>query len=165
MKINYSFSYNKKNITNNIDIFHFSIIVSEWHSIITEKLLQGVINTFYDFGIQNSKIKIFKVPGSFELIFSSSSLSKSNKFDAIIAIGCIIKGETKHFHYISNAVTNGIKEINLYHNTPVIFCVLTDDNINQSLDRSGGSKGNKGIESAISAIKMANFKKSITNLK
>lgn len=159
MKINYS-SYNIKNIPHNINIniLRFCIIVSEWHSIITNKLLNGVKNTFYDFGIQNNKIKIFKVPGSFELIFSSSTIAKSNQFDAIIAIGCIIKGETKNFEYISYAVTNGIKEINVNYNTPVICCVLTDNNINQSLDRSGGEKGNKGIESAISAIKMAYFK-------
>lgn len=158
MKINNHLFYNKKNIAYNINIFHFAIIVSEWNSIITEKLLTGAINTFYDFGIKNNKIKIFKVPGSFELIFSTSHLSKLNKFDAIIAIGCIIQGETKNFHYISSAVTHGIKKINIYYNTPVIFCVLTDNNIKQSFNRSGGKKGNKGTEAAISAIKMAIFK-------
>lgn len=165
MKINNNLSYNKKNIPNNIGILCFAIIVSEWNSIITKKLLNGVLNTFSDFGIKNDKIKVFKVPGSFELIFSSSYLSTSNQFDAIISIGCIIKGETKHFNYISSAVTHGIKDINMRHNTPVIFCVLTDNNIKQSLDRSGGKKGNKGIDAAISAIKMANFKNDYKKVK
>lgn len=156
--------YNKKNIPN-IEIFHFGIIVSEWNPTITKQLLHGVTDTFYKVGINQSQIEIFKVPGSFELIFASNQLVKSNLFDAIISIGCLIKGETQNFHYICSAITNGIKEINLNGETPVIFCVLTDNHIQQSFDRSGGKKGNKGIESAISAIKMANFKKITKKLK
>lgn len=151
-----------KNILN-IHLFYFGIVVSQWNKKITSRLLLGVTKTLYNLGVAKSNIKIFKVPGSFELIFITNQLAKSNKFDVIIVIGCIIKGETYHFEYISSAVTNGIKEINLRTDTPVIFCVLTDTHIKQSFDRSGGKYGNKGIESAISAIQIADLKKRINS--
>ena len=99
----------------------------------------------------------FNVPGSFELIFSAKKLSKENKFNAIIAIGSIIKGETPHFHYICQAVSLGIQKINLNSSIPVIFGVLTDDNIEQAINRSGGKYGNKGVEMASASLKMIEF--------
>ena len=95
----------------------------------------------------------FSVPGSFELIYGASKAQAQN-FDVVIAIGCIIQGETRHFEFIGNAVTQGIKDLNLNGKSPVIFCVLTDDNIRQSQARSGGKFGNKGVEAAIAALKM-----------
>ena len=117
----------------------------------------GAQEKLIEFGIKNENIKISWVPGSFELVYGCKELSKQN-LDAIIAIGCVIKGETDHYDFICNAVSNGIMQLNISYSIPVIFCVLTDHNKNQSLDRSGGKLGNKGAEAAIAALKMISFK-------
>lgn len=137
--------------------YKIGIVVSEWNKDITKNLLSGAINTLIEEGIQKENIIIQWVPGSFELIYGSKVLSKK-KFDAIIAIGCVIKGETDHYNFICSSVSNGIMELNLISSIPIIFCVLTDHNKTQSIDRSGGKYGNKGSESAIAAIKMALIK-------
>ena len=134
--------------------YKIGIVVSEWNKDITKNLLSGAINTLIEQGIQKENIIIQWVPGSFELIYGSKVLSKK-KFDAIIAIGCVIKGETDHYDFICSSVSKGIMELNLISSIPIIFCVLTDHNKTQSIDRSGGKYGNKGSESAIAAIKMA----------
>ena len=133
------------------------IVVSEWNKDITSNLLNGAQEKLIEFGIKNENIKISWVPGSFELVYGCKELSKQN-LDAIIAIGCVIKGETDHYDFICNAVSNGIMQLNISRSIPVIFCVLTDHNKNQSLDRSGGKFGNKGAEAAIAALKMISFK-------
>ena len=133
------------------------IVVSEWNKDITSNLLNGAQEKLIEFGIKNENIKISWVPGSFELVYGCKELSKQN-LDAIIAIGCVIKGETDHYDFICNAVSNGIMQLNISYSIPVIFCVLTDHNKNQSLDRSGGKFGNKGAEAAIAALKMISFK-------
>ncbi len=104
-------------------------------------------------------ISVHKVPGSFELIFGAKKLQTSG-VDAVITIGCVIQGETKHFDYVCAGVTQGIKDLNINHSIPVIFCVLTDNNLQQSLDRSGGKYGNKGVEAAVTALKMIDFNRS-----
>tara|TARA_B100001057_G_scaffold499900_1_gene612393 strand:- start:5 stop:463 length:459 start_codon:yes stop_codon:yes gene_type:complete len=131
--------------------YKIGIVVSEWNKDITKNLLSGAINTLIEQGIQKENIIIQWVPGSFELIYGSKVLSKK-KFDAIIAIGCVIKGETDHYNFICSSVSKGIMELNLISSIPIIFCVLTDHNKTQSIDRSGGKYGNKGSESAIAAI-------------
>ena len=133
------------------------IVVSEWNKDITSNLLNGAQEKLIEFGIKNENINISWVPGSFELVYGCKELSKQN-LDAIIAIGCVIKGETDHYDFICNAVSNGIMQLNISCSIPVIFCVLTDHNKNQSLDRSGGKLGNKGAEAAIAALKMISFK-------
>ena len=133
------------------------IVVSEWNKDITSNLLAGAQEKLIEFGIKNENIKISWVPGSFELVYGCKELSKQN-LDAIIAIGCVIKGETDHYDFICNAVSNGIMQLNISYSIPVIFCVLTDHNKNQSLDRSGGKLGNKGAEAAIASLKMISFK-------
>lgn len=133
------------------------IVVSEWNKDITSNLLAGAQEKLIEFGIKNENIKISWVPGSFELVYGCKELSKQN-LDAIIAIGCVIKGETDHYDFICNTVSNGIMQLNISYSIPVIFCVLTDHNKNQSLDRSGGKLGNKGAEAAIAALKMISFK-------
>ena len=130
-------------------------VISNWHNEITEKLFNGAKNTLIKNGILEKNIAKINVPGSFELIFACKNLIDKN-FDAVIAIGCIIQGETRHFEFVSNAVIDGIKDINIISDIPVILCVSTDDNINQSIDRSGG-KYNKGEDSAIAAVKMIKF--------
>lgn len=132
----------------------FGIVVSKWNSQITDKLLDGCIDLLKTKDATDENIKILHVPGSFELVYGCNSLIDKG-YDAIIAIGSVIRGETKHFDFICNATSNGIKDLNLLGKCPIIFCVLTDENIQQSIDRSGGKFGNKGVEAAIAAIEMA----------
>ena len=132
----------------------FGIVVSKWNSKITDKLLDGCVDLLKTKDATDENIKILHVPGSFELVYGCNSLIDKG-YDAIIAIGSVIRGETKHFDFICNATSNGIKDLNLLGKCPIIFCVLTDENIQQSIDRSGGKFGNKGVEAAIAAIEMA----------
>lgn len=138
--------------------FRFGIVVSEWNPDITENLLNGALETLHKHGAIDDHLHIIRVPGSFELIFGCKKLLETQKFDALIAIGNVIQGETRHFDFVCEAVSQGIKDLNLQFNTPTIFCLLTDKNKQQSLDRSGGKYGNKGIECAVAAIKMASLK-------
>ena len=133
-----------------------AIVVSEWNKEITEALFQGAKNTLIDHNVLNKNIVRIDVPGSFELIYGANSAQRMD-FDAIIAIGCIIQGETRHFEFISNAVAQGIKDLNINGKAPVVFCVLTDETIEQSIARSGGDKGNKGIEAAFTALRMTSL--------
>lgn len=130
-----------------------ALVVSEWNKEITEALFQGAKNTLINHNVLNKNIVRIDVPGSFELIYGANSAQRMD-FDAIIAIGCIIQGETRHFEFISNAVAQGIKDLNINGKAPVVFCVLTDETIEQSIARSGGDKGNKGVEAAFTALRM-----------
>ena len=134
-----------------------AIVVSEWNHSITNNLFNACKKTLIQNGLMENKIKKFIVPGSFELVFASNKLSKESNYDAIITIGSIIRGETPHFDYICQATSNGIQKINLLSKIPIIFGVLTDNNIQQATDRSGGKYGNKGVELALSALKMILF--------
>jgi len=136
--------------------FRFGIVVSEWNPSITNGLLNGATETLLECGVEDSNIKTVHVPGSFELIFGAKKMQQQH-VDAVIAIGSVIKGETQHFDFVCDGVTQGIKDLNILHDVPVIFCVLTDNNLQQSIDRSGGKHGNKGVEAAITAIKMAHL--------
>lgn len=149
--------YDKTTIPN-ASKFRFGIVVSEWNDTITEGLFQGAYNTLVAQGVLPSNIIRWNVPGSFELIYGSKKMQEQ-MVNAVIAIGCVIQGETKHFNFVCEGVTQGIKDLNVLHETPVIFCVLTDNNMQQSIDRSGGKHGNKGTEAAIAAIKMAELTK------
>ena len=148
--------YDKTTIPNAKD-FRFGIVVSEWNSEITEGLYNGAIEALIDCGALEENIARVDVPGSFELIYGAKHMVSKN-YDAVIAIGCVIQGETKHFDFVCEGVTQGIKDLNVIYDTPVIFCVLTDNTKQQSLDRSGGKHGNKGTEAAIAAIKMADLR-------
>lgn len=131
------------------------LVVAEWNSQITEKLKEGALNTLKTCGLAENNITIWRVPGSFELTYGCKKMINQLKPDALIAIGCIIRGETSHFDYVCGSVTQGITALNLQADVPVIFCVLTDDHLQQSMDRAGGKHGNKGVEAAVSALKMA----------
>ncbi|WP_185873373.1 6,7-dimethyl-8-ribityllumazine synthase [Blattabacterium cuenoti] len=159
MKKSPIYSFNKEKIKNSY--LRIAIIVSLWNKLITNRLYKSVYKTLIQFGIKKNKINTWEVPGSLELIFSSKEIACRYNFDSIIAIGSIIKGETYHFEYLCKTVLQGIKDINLIHNVPVISCILTDKNKQQSIDRSGGKNGNKGVECAKTAIYMSLFKKSI----
>ncbi|MEP0132152.1 MAG: 6,7-dimethyl-8-ribityllumazine synthase [Eudoraea sp.] len=146
--------YDKKTIPN-AKALRFGIVVSEWNSKITEGLFKGAESTLLDCGVKQDNILRWDVPGSFELTFGCKKMIQQNNPDAVIAIGSVIRGETKHFDFVCSATAQGIKDLNVNTDTPVIFCVLTDDNLQQAEDRSGGKYGNKGTEAAIAAIKMA----------
>ena len=146
LKINDEF----KNGNNNLKI---AIVVSKWNSTITSNLYNETTKTLQEFGVNETNIIKTEVPGSFELIYASKKIGINQDVDAIITIGCIIKGETPHFNYISQNVTSGIKDLNISLNKPVIFGVLTTNNLNEAIKRSTG-KNNKGKEFAISAIEM-----------
>jgi len=152
-------AYNKTTIPNAKD-FRFGIVVSEWNHDITEGMFKGAFEALKDCGAINDNIVRWNVPGSFELIYGSKRMAESyDMLDVIIVIGSLIQGETKHFDYVCEAVSQGIKDLNVEGDIPVIFCVLTDNNLQQSIDRSGGKHGNKGTEAAIAAIKMAQLRK------
>ena len=150
-------NYDKATIPNAKD-FRFGIVVSEWNDNITEGLYKGALEALLDCGALDSKITRWNVPGSYELIYGCKNMQMQN-VDVVIAIGSVIQGETKHFDFVCDGVTQGIKDLNVLNDTPVIFCLLTDNNMQQSIDRSGGKHGNKGTEAAIAAIKMAELRK------
>lgn len=152
-------AYDKETIPNSKD-FKFGIVVSEWNDEITEGLWQGAFDALKDCGAINENIVRWNVPGAFELIYGAKKMTQSyDMLDAIIVIGTVIQGETKHFDFVCEGVTQGIKDLNINQDIPVIFCVLTDNTIAQSRARSGGVHGNKGTEAAIAAIKMAQLRK------
>ena len=147
-------NYDKTTIPDAKD-FRFGIVVSEWNEQVTEGLFKGVIETLTDCGALHKNIIRWNVPGSFELVYGAKKMIETQKPDVVITIGCVIKGETMHFEFVSEGVTQGVKDLNVLSDVPTIFCVLTDNNEQQSIDRSGGTHGNKGTEAAIAAIKMA----------
>ena len=130
------------------------IVRSLWNKEITTRLLDGCFNELLKYGAKKTNITILNVPGSFELIHGGKKIVHDNKLDAVVIIGSIIKGETPHFEFISQAVANGVKDLNILFEIPFIFCVLTDLNLEQAMARSGGIKGNKGADCAIAAIQL-----------
>jgi 6,7-dimethyl-8-ribityllumazine synthase len=137
------------------DQFNIGIVVAEWNDDITSNLLKGAIDTLLENGVKEENITVKHVPGTFELPLGCQFLLEHDEeLDGVIAIGCVIQGETKHFDYVCSGATQGILAVNLEYNTPVTFCVLTDNTKQQSIDRSGGKHGNKGVESAVSCLKM-----------
>ncbi|GGD57608.1 6,7-dimethyl-8-ribityllumazine synthase [Muriicola marianensis] len=146
--------YDKAQLPDASDL-EIGIVVSEWNQAITESLYQGAYSALLDCGVAEDRITRWNVPGSFELTFGCKKMIEEADPDAVIAIGSVIRGETKHFDFVCSATAQGIKDLNVLTDTPVIFCVLTDDTQQQAEDRSGGKHGNKGTEAAIAAIKMA----------
>ena len=135
------------------------IITSQWNGEITENMRKGAVETLLDCGILPEDILQWQVPGAFELVNGAKRMLLSKSVDAIIVIGCVIQGETKHFDFVCQGVTQGIAYLNATQAVPVIFCLLTDNTLQQSIDRSGGKHGNKGIEAAITAIQMIDLEK------
>ena len=135
--------------------FKFAIVVAQWNAEITGALLNGAISGLEKHGAKESNIEIIEVPGSFELTSGADLALRNQSFDAVICLGCVIQGETRHFDFICHAVANGVSNVGLKYNKPVIFGVLTTDSLQQALDRAGGKHGNKGEEAAITAIQMA----------
>ncbi|HMX03638.1 MAG TPA: 6,7-dimethyl-8-ribityllumazine synthase [Chitinophagales bacterium] len=137
------------------DQFRIGIVVSEWNTAITEKLYQGCYHTLTHYKTPSEQIITVYVPGSFELPQAAQLLLESQELDAVICLGCIIKGETSHDQHIAQAVAHGVIQVGLDYSTPVIFGVLTTNDEQQAIDRAGGKHGNKGEEAAITALRMA----------
>jgi len=142
----------------------FGIVVSEWNEEITGSLLNATIATLVKHGASAESILVRSVPGSFELVFGAQLMLENTDVDAVICLGCVIKGETPHFDYICKSVSQGIVDLNQSYNTPVIFGVLTTLTQQQAVDRSGGRYGNKGDEAAVTAIKMAALQQDLESL-
>ncbi len=138
------------------------VIVSQWHKDITDALLEGVFTVFENTEIDSFVMEVINVPGSFELPLGAKLAINHYSPDAVICLGCIIRGETPHFHYISNAVADGIMNLNIAYNIPVIFGVLTTDALKQAKQRSGGKHGNKGADAANTALEMIELRNKLT---
>ncbi|WP_192347124.1 6,7-dimethyl-8-ribityllumazine synthase [Algoriphagus sp. Y33] len=149
-------SHSSKNIQD-ISKKTFGIIVSEWNEDVTEALYSGAYQTLLENGAKKENIIRKNVPGSFELTLAAQWLAQEESIDAVICLGCVIQGETKHFDFICDAVAHGITNVALKYNKPVIFGVLTPNTQQQAMDRAGGKHGNKGDEAAITAVKMLGF--------
>lgn len=135
----------------------FGIVVAEWNKEITGALLKGAVDTLEKHGALPENIHVKTVPGSFELVYGARQMSLNGNYDAVIILGCVIRGETPHFDYICEGVTYGIARLNTTSEIPIIFGLLTTEDLQQAKDRSGGRLGNKGDECAVDAIKMAKF--------
>lgn len=152
--------YDIENIPNGAD-FKIGIVVSEWNSSITLNLLKGAEETLLKHGVKKENLFIHFTPGSFELPLGAQYLLENGNVDGVITLGSVIQGETKHFDFVCNGVAQGVKDVTLKYNKPVIFGVLTDDTMQQAQDRSGGKHGNKGIECAVACLKMIKFRNTL----
>ena len=148
--------YSDRN-TGGVENMQFGIVVAEWNETITGALLEGAVETLLEQGVKKENIKTHYVPGSFELTLGAQFLAQKDLIDAVITLGCVIQGETRHFDFICDAVAQGVTNVGLKYNKPVIFGVLTTNTMQQALDRAGGKHGNKGEEAAITAVKMTQF--------
>ncbi|MEO5912086.1 MAG: 6,7-dimethyl-8-ribityllumazine synthase [Pelobium sp.] len=142
--------------------FRFGIVVASWNAEVTGSLYKGAYDSLIKHGAIEKNIISVEVAGSFELISGADLMMSKKDLDAIICLGCVIQGETRHFDFICNAVANGIAQVGIKYTKPVIFGVLTTDNQQQAVDRAGGKHGNKGDEAAITAIKMADLSHSLS---
>ena len=145
--------------------FKIGIVVSEWNDSITLNLLEGARSALKDNGVHEEDILVHFVPGAFELPLGAQFMCEYANIDGAIAIGVVIQGETRHFDFVCDGATQGIKDVNLKYNIPVAFCLLTDNTLQQSIDRSGGIHGNKGVECAVACLKMVALKKSFSENK
>lgn len=153
--------YEGKLIGNGLKV---GIVVSRFNEFITNKLLDGALDALRRHGVDDESIDIAWTPGAFEIPLISKKMATSKKYDAVIALGAVIRGDTPHFDYVANEVSKGIAKISVDYDVPVIFGVLTTDTVEQAIMRAGTKSGNKGFEAAVTAIEMANLIKEIENL-
>lgn len=150
------FEQEKKAVPSAADM-KFGIVVSEWNGNITNALLEGAVETLKKYGAQDENIQVKYVPGSFELTFAANLLIEADIVDAVIVLGCVVRGDTPHFDYVCMGVTQGIAQLNANYDIPVIYGLITTNNMQQAEERAGGRLGNKGSECAVTAIKMVDF--------
>ena len=141
--------------------YRIGVVAAEWNPGVTDALLKGAVDTLLEHGVTEDKLMVRRVPGTFELSSAADMMLHYHNLDAVICIGCVIQGETRHFEFICQAVSQGIPNVALKHGRPVIFSVLTTNTMEQALDRAGGKHGNKGVEGAVTALKMVAFRKSL----
>ncbi len=141
--------------------FKFAIVESSWNDFITSRMTAGALETLEKLGAAEENIEIFRVPGSFELPLTAKKVAEKNEFDAIICIGVIIRGETPHFDFVAGEAANGLGRVSLETGIPVLFGVITADNLEQALNRAGVKSGNKGVEAATAAVEIVNLYKAI----
>ncbi len=146
------------------DKLNICVVVAQWHKDITDALLEGVFTVFEKMEMEDFSMEVIDVPGSYEIPLGAQWAIESYKPDAVICLGCVIKGETPHFNFISKAVADGIMQLNLRHNIPVIFGVLTTDNVKQAKQRSGGKHGNKGSDAANAALEMIELRNKLKHV-
>jgi 6,7-dimethyl-8-ribityllumazine synthase len=139
--------------------FRFAVVVSRWNDFISSRLLEGALDALERLGADEKQIEVFKVPGAFEIPLLALTVAESERFDAIICLGTIIRGQTPHFEYIAGEVTRGIGEAGLQTGVPVVFGVVTADTVDQAIDRAGVKLGNKGFEAATTAVELVNLYK------
>ncbi|MFM7401156.1 MAG: 6,7-dimethyl-8-ribityllumazine synthase [Bacteroidota bacterium] len=154
--------YNEENIPS-AEKMSFGIVVAEWNRHITHALLDGCVQTLLRHGATEDNIRVAQVPGSFELTAGAAALGAELRLDAVICLGCVIKGETSHDEYINHAVAGGLTQLGIQTGKPHIFGLLTVLNEHQALDRAGGRHGNKGVEAAVTAIRMVALKQALRN--
>lgn len=152
--------YNPQAVPNGKD-FRIGVIAAEWNPEVTDALLKGAVDTLLEHGVKKENLWIRRVPGTFELSSAADIMLHFQNLNAVICIGCVIQGETRHFEFICQAVSQGITNVALKHERPVIFSVLTTNTMQQALDRAGGKHGNKGVEGAITALKMIAYRESL----
>lgn len=143
------------------DGFRFGIVASRWNEFISGRLVDGALDALKRLGATQEQVGVFRVPGAFEIPLLALRLAKSNKFDAIICLGTIIRGQTPHFDYIANEVAKGISHAGLETGVPVIFGIVTADTVDQAIDRAGVKLGNKGFEAAMTAVELVNLYKEV----
>lgn len=139
--------------------FRFAIVASRWNDFISSRLVEGALDALERLGVAEKKVEIYKVPGSFEIPLAALKAAGSGKFDAVICLGTIIRGQTPHFEYIANEVARGIAQAGMSTGVPVVFGIVTADNLDQAIDRAGVKLGNKGFEAATSAVELVNLYK------
>jgi len=139
--------------------FRFAVIASRWNDFITSRLLEGALDALDRFGAGDDSVEVYKVPGSFEIPLLALKVAESGKFDAVICVGTIIRGQTPHFDYIAGEVTKGIAQAGMQTGVPVVYGIVTADSLEQAIDRAGAKQGNKGFEAAMSAVELVNLYK------
>ncbi len=141
--------------------FKIGVIAAEWNPQVTDALMKGAVDTLLEHGVTEENLMVRRVPGTFELSSAADMMLHYNNLDAVICIGCVVQGETRHFEFICQAVSQGITNVAIKRERPVIFSVLTTNTMEQALDRAGGKHGNKGVEGAVTALKMVAYRKSL----
>lgn len=144
------------------DGLRFAAVVSRFNNFITERLLSGVLDALARAGAESGQVDVVRVPGSFEIPIAAKKLAESGKYDAVICIGCILRGETAHYDYVCSESARGIQLAQMDTGVPMTFCVLTCDSLEQAIDRAGSKGGNKGFEAGLAAVEMANLSRTIS---
>ncbi|MDT4955529.1 MAG: 6,7-dimethyl-8-ribityllumazine synthase [Acidobacteriota bacterium] len=147
----------------NADGFRFALVASRWNDFLTSRLVEGALDALERLGADEKAVELFRVPGSFEIPLLARKLAASGKWDAVVCLGTIIRGETPHFEYIAGEVTKGIAQAGMETDVPVVYGIVTADTLEQAIDRAGVKAGNKGFEAAMSAVELVNLYKAVTS--